>query len=475
MPATIIRIQDIADILIMTFLLYQLFSWFKGTRAMQVLLGLGVVTLIYFLTRYLGLYMTSWILEELGTVLIVLIIVVFQAEIRQTLYRFSLLRHLFDGKQDTPKVHFFQEIAETVFSLSRRRTGAILVFQRNESLLDQMLNGVRLDCEISPQILEAVFTDGTPLHDGAALIRDGRLALASCHLPLSVNPELPQYLGTRHRAGIGLSERTDAVVVIISEERGEVSISVAGELRTVDTVDELITILGELISPVQDKSKSTLTVPDTFFRNLVPKTAILLIVIVSWAMITNKQSQITTIAAPVMLHGIPEELSLIKSVPEEVDVQLKSFSSLAPAPAKLDLRANLDLSRISEGQSVLQIRNSDFKLPSGMSINAVTPSYVKIFTEKKISRVVPVRPNLRGVLPDAKKQHQLIITPDKVQIEGPASQISRIDSISTEEIDASGLVKEREYRKMLVLPMKRGVILSDETVVISFKKISLKP
>jgi hypothetical protein len=329
-----------------------------------------------------------------------------------------------------------------------------------------MLNGVSLDCEISPQILEAVFTDGTPLHDGAALIRDGRLAMASCHLPLSVNPELPQYLGTRHRAGIGLSERTDAVVVIISEERGEVSISVAGELRTVDTVDELITILGELISPVQDKSKSALTVPDTFFRNLVPKTAILLIVIVSWAMITNRQSQITTIAVPVMLHGIPEELSLIKSVPEEVDVQLKSFSSLAPAPAKLALRANLDLSEITEGQSILPIKNSDFKLPSGMSINAVTPAYIKIVTEKKISKMVPVRPNLRGALPDAKK-HQLIITPDKVQIEGPASQISRIDSISTEEIDASGLVKKGEYRKMLVLPMKRGVILSDETVVIS--------
>lgn len=468
MPAIAIRIQDIADILIMSFLLYQLFSWFRGTRAMQVLLGLGVVTLIYFLTRYLGLYMTSWILEELGTVLIVLVIVVFQAEIRQTLYRFSLLRHFFDGKQDTPQVHFFQEIAETVFSLSRKKTGAILVFQREESLLDQMLNGVRLDCEISPQILEAVFAVGTPLHDGAALIKDGRLALASCHLPLSVNPELPQYLGTRHRAGIGLTERTDAVVVIISEERGEVSISVAGELRTVNTVDELISILGELISPVQDKSKSPLTVPDTVLRNLIPKTAILLIVIVAWAMITNKQSQITTIAAPVMLHGIPEELSLIKSVPEEVDVQLKSFSSLAPAPAKLDLRANLDLSRISEGQSVLQIRNSDFKLPTGISINSVTPSYVKIFTEKKIRKMVPVRPNLRGALPGTRKQHQLIIIPDKVQIEGPASQISKIDSIATEDIDLPELIKDREYRKMLVPPMKQGVILNNESVIITY-------
>src|SRR6185369_9671941 len=97
---------------------------------------------------------------------------------------------------------------------------------RSESLTDLMLNGVRLDCDMSPQILESIFTDGAPLHDGAALIRNGRIALASCHLPLSTNPNLPQFLGTRHRAALGLSERTDAVVAVVSEERGEVSLAV---------------------------------------------------------------------------------------------------------------------------------------------------------------------------------------------------------------------------------------------------------
>src|SRR6185369_5809386 len=220
--SSFIRIQDVADILIMTFLLYQLYSWFRRTRAMQVLLGLGVVSLIYFATRFLGLYMTSWILQELGTVLIVLIIVVFQAEIRQALYRFSLLRHLFESQKETQQSQF-QELAESLFSMAAKRTGVILVFQRSESLVDLMLNGVRLDCEITPQILETIFTDGTPLHDGAALIRDGRIVVASCHLPLSANPDIPQYMGTRHRAALGLSERTDAIVAVVSEERGKVS------------------------------------------------------------------------------------------------------------------------------------------------------------------------------------------------------------------------------------------------------------
>src|SRR6185369_8900434 len=172
-----IRIQDVADILIMTFLVYQLYSWFRRTRAMQVLLGLGVVSLIYFVTSFLGLYMTSWILQQLGTVLIVLIIVVFQAEIRQALYRLSLLRHFFGGQQ-TQESSQFREITGTLFDLAEKRTGAILVFERSEALTDLMLNGVRLDCEISPQILESIFTDGAPLHDGAALIRNGRVVLA---------------------------------------------------------------------------------------------------------------------------------------------------------------------------------------------------------------------------------------------------------------------------------------------------------
>ena len=162
MLPSFIRIQDLADILIMSFLLYQLYSWFRKTRAMQVLFGLGVVTLIYFATRLLGLYMTSWILQELGTVLIILIIVVFQAEIRQALYRFSLLQNFFEPREKKQYSHFPQ-IADTLFTLAGRRTGALLVFKRNDSLVDLMLNGVRLDCEITPQILETVFADSTPL------------------------------------------------------------------------------------------------------------------------------------------------------------------------------------------------------------------------------------------------------------------------------------------------------------------------
>lgn len=462
MPPTI-RLQDVADILIMTFLLYQLYTWFRGTRAIQVLLGLGIVTLIYFATRFLGLYMTSWVLQELGTVLIILIIVVFQSEIRQALYRFSLLRHWLDSPQNDQHSHF-QEIAETLFAMASSYTGALLVFQRGEPLDDLVSNGVTLDCDISPQILESIFFDGAPLHDGAALIKDGRIALASCHLPLSVNPDIPQNLGTRHRAALGLSERCDAIIVVISEERGEVSLVTAGKLQVMNSASELIALLDELLQ--SDKPVPVISVRQRLFSNLLPKVAILLSVCVFWALITTRQGQITTVTAPVILHGIPDGLILLKTTPEEVNVQLKSLSSLSPPPSKLDLAADLDASGAKEGLTTIWVRNSDFNLPSGLTISSISPSSISISTEKKLRKFVPVKASLKGKLPVRLSSMQVVCDPAAVEIEGPASKIAQIESIYTDDIDASQLRKGKDYQKSIRPPQKQISLLRETPITI---------
>lgn len=449
----------------MSFLVYQLYTWFRRTRAIQILLGLGVVTLIYFATRYLGLYMTSWILQELGTVLIILMIVVFQAEIRQALYRFSLLRSLFDNRSDADaRRSQFQEIAESLFAMAAHRTGAIVVIQRSESLADLMLNGVRLDSEISPQMLESIFYNGAPFHDGAVLIRDGRIALAACHLPLSVRSDLPRHLGTRHRAALGLAERSDALVLVVSEERGAVSLATAGELRQVASPAELIAALEGLVSP--DTEQPRHSVAQRLFSNLLPKAAILLLVSVFWAMITTRQGQVMTVTAPVRLHGVPDGLVLVRSMPEEVDVQLKSQSLLTPAPSKLDLTADVDAAGIREGQAQLHIRNTDFNLPSGVTINAVTPSTIRVQSERKLRRTVPVRAALRGVLPPG-GAGRVVCDPLTVEIEGPASQVMRVDAVATEEIDAAQLVRGKTYQKNLQPPSRQVQFVRDAPVAVS--------
>lgn len=462
----VVRIQDIADILIMTFLLYQLYSWFRRTRAFQVLLGLGVVTLIYFATRFLGLYMTSWVLQELGTVLIILIIVVFQSEIRQALYRFSRLRHFIDNRLDTQHSQF-QDISETLFGMASQCIGALVVFQRNEALDDLISNGVRLDCEISPQMIESIFYNGAPFHDGAALIRDGRIALASCHLPLSVSPDVPRHFGTRHRAALGLSERSDAVIVVVSEERGEISLIHSGEVRILASPAELISALEELLITGEDTNSAT--VKQGPFSNMLPKVALLLGVCIFWALVTTRQGQITTVTAPVRLHGIPEGLILLRTTPEDVNVQIKSLSSLTPPPSKLDLTAELDASEVKEGQTTIRVRNSDFKLPSGIAISAVSPSSIRISAERKLRKRVPVKVALQGAIPSGMNTSRLSSEPAFVEIEGPASQVLQIDHVMTDAVDAGQLTAGREYQKNLRLPQKQVSLLRDTPVTIRLK------
>ncbi len=458
-----IRIQDIADILIMTFLLYQLYSWFRGTRAIQVLLGLGIVTLIYFATRFLDLYMTSWVLQELGTVLIILIIVVFQTEIRQTLYRFSLLRHILDSREETQHSQF-QDIAETLFRMATNRTGALIVFQGNESLHELMTNGVVIDSEISPQMLESIFYDGAPFHDGAALITNGRIQKAACHLPLSVNPDIPQHLGTRHRAALGLSERSDAVIVVISEERGEVSLVTAGKLQRMDTTTQLIMALDDLLRC--ESPSPRITMRQRIFSNLLPKASLLLGVCVFWVLITTRQGQITTVSAPVRLHGVPDGIVLLHTLPEEITVQVKSMSSLAPPPSKLDLTAEIDASRITEGVTTIRVTHTNITAPSGMTISSISPSSVRISAEKKIRKNVPIKVTLKGRLPAGLTSQNITCEPATVDIEGPLSQVSQITSLATEDIDASKLKRGTSYQKSLSLPDKQISVLRDAPITI---------
>jgi hypothetical protein len=267
---------------------------------------------------------------------------------------------------------------------------------------------------------------------------------------------------------LGLAERTDAIVLVVSEERGQVSLVDSGEILPMRNPAELVAALEGRINPVREMARQTLR--QRLFSNMLPKAAVLLMVTAFWALITVRQGQITTVTVPVRLHGIPDELILVKSMPEEVEVQLKSLSSLAPTPAKLDITANVDLSGIREGQTPVRIKNSDFSLPSGMAVSSVTPSQIRVVVERKARKTVPVRVTLKGGGVAGIQEKDVVAQPAKVEVEGPVSQLSRLDSVPTEPIDAARLERGRVYEKSLLLPSKKVTLLRDEPVTIRVKK-----
>lgn len=369
------RPQDLLDILIMSILIYQLYSWFRNSRALQALTGLAVIAAIYFVTRQAGLHMTSWILQQLGTVLIVLIVVVFQNEIRQALYRFSRVRELAGGTEKPP-CSSASLIAQVAFDLAAEHCGALIVFERKDLLDEHLRNGTAIDSLISPALVRSIFMDKTPLHDGAMLIRNGRIALASCHLPLSDNHQLPQQFGTRHRAALGLSECTDALVVTVSEERGEVTLAVGHELIPIANAGQLEARLDELLSSPELKNESRLV--QRFFRNLPLKTAIVLVVSAIWLLFSLRQGEVAIVQVPLAFHGLPDGMSLTRATPEDITVRLRSNSGLAPSPRQLDLTADLDLSGASEGVHTIRISTANVRVPTGTTVVGLEPTTVRV-------------------------------------------------------------------------------------------------
>jgi len=240
---------DALDILIVTFVVYQIILALRGTRAFQMLLGLALLYLASRVSLRIGLLTVNWALSNLLAVWFLLIIILFQPELRRALAsvgrRGSLLR-AFSRYQEA---HMIDEVVRAVTSLAAKKIGAIVVVERDSRLSDSIDSGTALDALVSRRLLESIFYPYSPLHDGAAIISRDRIVAGGCFLPLSINPDLAPDLGTRHRAALGVTEESDAIAIVVSEETGMISLVTGGEIaRNLDAA-ALRQRLSELLGP----------------------------------------------------------------------------------------------------------------------------------------------------------------------------------------------------------------------------------
>src|SRR6266700_8275567 len=217
------------DILIVAFFIYQLLVFIKGTRAVQMALGLALIVVFFYFSRWIALETISWMLTNILPYFVFVIIVIFQHEIRRALVRFGQAP-LFGGFSTINRNEFYDEIVLAVTTLATNQTGALIVIERDIGLKTYIESGIALDATLSYDLLVSIFNPSVPLHDGAVIVQNRRIAAAACFLPLTVKPRLSKELGTRHRAAIGLTEETDAVAIIVSEETGAISFAHDGEM-----------------------------------------------------------------------------------------------------------------------------------------------------------------------------------------------------------------------------------------------------
>ena len=244
-----IGILDIIDIVVVAYFLYRLYLMLKNTRAATLVKGLLVLVAFMIVCRTLNLHVISWLLEKSMTVIMVALPVVFQPELRRALEQIGRGELFRKGSElDEQELEaMLEDVAAATKVMSKAKVGALMVFERATGLVERIETGVPIDGLVSSGLIQNIFVKDTPLHDGAVVIRGNRIVAACCLLPLTENRNLSQELGTRHRAAIGISEQSDAMVLVVSEETGAISIARNGELVRYLTVDDVKEILRNAI------------------------------------------------------------------------------------------------------------------------------------------------------------------------------------------------------------------------------------
>ncbi len=252
-----VSVISVIDVVLVAFVIYELLALIKGTRAALMLVGVAALGLAFYLSRLGNLATLNWLMSTLLPYTVFALIVVFAAEIRQALARLG--RRLTLSRTGAAEADAYDNIVLAANLFCQNQTGALIVIEREIGLRTYIESGVPLDAQLSYDLLATIFRPSAPLHDGAVIVQKDRIAAAACFLPLSMNPVLSTQLGTRHRAGIGVTEETDAIAVIVSEETGSISLAIGGKIERDLTVEQLRDRLGELLR--RYVSPSTLPTP----------------------------------------------------------------------------------------------------------------------------------------------------------------------------------------------------------------------
>ncbi len=254
-------LRYVIDILLVTYVIYKLIMLIRGTRAVQLLKGIMVIVVTWLLSKYFQLTTLHWLMSQAFTFGVLALVIIFQPELRRALEqlgRGKLFSRTYSVQAEETVKRMVQEVAKSVVYMAKRRIGALIVIERDTGLNDYVETGVQIGGKVSSELLINIFIPNTPLHDGAVIIRKDSVLAAGCYLPLSENSSISKELGTRHRAAIGMSEVSDGLSVVVSEETGQISLAVNGQMRRNVAEDQLTELLLEQLSPpAKNRSMAT--------------------------------------------------------------------------------------------------------------------------------------------------------------------------------------------------------------------------
>lgn len=379
-----LRFQDVIDILFLTVLAYHLYLWFRGTKALKALVGLLILGIVFTIARTWGLFLTTWMFQILWQVLVILLIILFQSEIRQALEKVNPLQAIGLRRLSIPE-KWIPGFAQGIFALAQRKIGALIIIERGERVEEFVTEGQALEGEPTPELLMSIFQKESPLHDGATLIRDGRIIQVACYLPLSPDEGLPKKWGTRHRAALGLSERCDAWVVVVSEERGEVSVAREREMVRVDNHQELSQLITEAAArPGPGKISRKGRVRYLILNQWRAKLGTLFLVSLLWLLLAGQQDFERAFTLPLEIKNIPSDMEVQEPLKPDVQVTVRGLRKDASTLSEKNVLAAIDLSMARLGKRIFIITRDNIQLPNDrIQVVKIEPTQVAFkFKEK---------------------------------------------------------------------------------------------
>jgi len=449
-----VRIVDVFDVLIIALFLYIIIILFKRTHSWPILAGIGILVIIYSLAQAFHLYLTSLVLQSFFAVFIVVLVIIFNQELRRFFEFISFWNtRQFKLKQETSIFPFdVNEILQAVAKLAKEKRGALIVFPGNENIERFLDGGKRIDGLISEELLESIFDPHSIGHDGAVIISKNRIARLGAHLPLSSNFKQIGKRGTRHSAALGIAEHTDALAVSVSEERGTISVAHNGKLKELGSVEELESSLKKFYKDMAQGPVGSMWTDfikhNSYLKLLAVGSALVIWFFFSFQAETVQRS----FSLPIVYRNLPERLFIQESEPREVTVTFVSRGQLAFE--RIDERLieiAVDAKNFSEGRNVIVLSEDMIIHPASFSVVEVVPSQITVQVKKFNSFDVSVRTDTQGTVASGYRISSITITPDRVGVLVPEGIVPP-EFIITQPISVDGLDATKTFSSRLILP-----------------------
>ena len=444
----VIRWQDILDILLNSYILFRLYIVLRGTRLFVVVVIIFLLLIVQQIVASSSMILTHTVLQGIAALTAIGVLIVFRYEIR-SMFQTKGIKDILWHVATKPVVTPVEIITASVYQLARKKIGALIVIPGRQPVDAAIQNSVSWNGQVSRQMIESIFWPGNPVHDGAAVIRGNRINRVAAILPLTERADLPMRYGTRHRAAMGLTERSDALVVIVSEERGEVALAHMGQIEPVADAasleDRLRQHTGMSGKSPQKASRERWSAAVAFMASL------LVVGCVWYSFSLGFVRSLTTVEVPIEYIRSDSRMEIIESSSSAIRIQLSGSLQLINRLDPNQIRVRLDISKAVAGRNSFTITEDDVILPPGASLKKVEPNTIDIIVDTLGEKVLPVQVDWSGKLPTGILIQNVQVKPSTVTVIGGQLLLKDIETVYTAKVPVDGVKQSGEMRTGLAL------------------------